>query len=55
MTNTSKCLKIQQQNPVGAGRYDIQKLEEAQYRNGHTSAFKSKTQKPDGSRDKFLK
>ena len=31
------------QNPVGAGRYDIQKWDDAQHRNGHESVFKSKT------------
>ncbi|BFZ16919.1 hypothetical protein BsWGS_19958 [Bradybaena similaris] len=30
-------------NPVGPGRYDIQKLEEAQHVNGHSSVFKSQT------------
>jgi len=41
-------------NPVGPGRYDIQKWNEAQHRNGHGSVFKSKTQKPDASRENFL-
>ncbi|XP_041359080.1 lymphocyte expansion molecule-like [Gigantopelta aegis] len=30
-------------NPVGAGRYDIQKWDDAQHHNGHESVFKSKT------------
>ncbi|XP_005100483.1 lymphocyte expansion molecule isoform X2 [Aplysia californica] len=41
-------------NPVGAGRYDIQKLEEAQDINGHTSVFRSKTGKPNLQMAKFL-
>lgn len=41
-------------NPVGPGRYDIQKWDEAQHTNGHLSVFKSKTLKPDHSRQKFL-
>lgn len=41
-------------NPVGPGRYDIQKWEEAQKRNGHSSQFKSKTGKLDAAREKFL-
>ncbi|CAG5127570.1 unnamed protein product, partial [Candidula unifasciata] len=32
-------------NPVGPGRYDIQKFEEAQNVNGHSSVFKSNTGK----------
>jgi len=41
-------------NPVGAGRYDIQKFEEAQDINGHTSVFKSKTGKPNLQMGKFF-
>lgn len=41
-------------NPVGAGRYDIQKWEEAQHKNGHHSVFRSKTNKPHAAREKFL-
>lgn len=41
-------------NPVGAGRYDVQKLEEAQDRNGHTSVFKSRSGKPGLQMAKFL-
>ena len=41
-------------NPVGPGRYDIQKWEDAQRVNGHSSAFKSKTGKPDARRMNFL-
>ena len=43
------------QNPVGAGRYDIQKWEEAQHINGHNSVFRSKTGKPGYEREKFLR
>ncbi|KAJ8305639.1 hypothetical protein KUTeg_016184 [Tegillarca granosa] len=42
-------------NPVGAGRYDVQKWEEAQHRNGHNSVFKSKTGKLSAEMEKFLK
>ncbi|CAH1772898.1 unnamed protein product [Owenia fusiformis] len=42
-------------NPVGAGRYDIQKWEEAQHKNGHDSIFRSKTAKPNATMEKFLK
>ncbi|XP_046372298.2 lymphocyte expansion molecule-like [Haliotis rufescens] len=42
-------------NPVGAGRYDIQKWEEAQQRNGHSSMFKSRTGKLSAGMEKFLK
>ncbi|ELU18830.1 hypothetical protein CAPTEDRAFT_226751 [Capitella teleta] len=42
------------QNPVGPGRYVIQKLEDAQHRNGHTSVFKSKSLRPEHTRSKFL-
>ncbi|KAK2157495.1 hypothetical protein LSH36_190g03014 [Paralvinella palmiformis] len=41
-------------NPVGPGRYDIQKWDESQHRNGHNSVFKSKTTKLDAKRAKFL-
>ncbi|CAL1531073.1 unnamed protein product [Lymnaea stagnalis] len=41
-------------NPVGAGRYDIQKFEEAADVNGHTSVFKSKTGRPNFQVSKFL-
>lgn len=41
-------------NPVGPGRYDIQRWEESQHHNGHISIFKSKTNKPDNTRQKFL-
>ena len=43
------------QNPVGAGRYDIQKFEEAQHRNGHQSDFKSKTGRLTHAYEKFLR
>ena len=43
------------QNPVGAGRYDVQKWEEAQHRNGHSSVFKAKTGKLSPAMEKFLK
>lgn len=42
-------------NPVGPGRYDVQKWEEAQHRNGHNSVFKAKTGKLSLSMEKFLK
>ncbi|KAH3831829.1 lymphocyte expansion molecule-like [Dreissena polymorpha] len=42
-------------NPVGPGRYDIQKWEEAQHRNSHESAFKGKTGKLSLAMEKFLK
>lgn len=42
-------------NPVGAGRYDIQKFEEAQHQNGHQSIFKSKAGRPNHSTDNLLK
>ena len=43
------------QNPVGAGRYDVQKWEEAQHRNGHGSVFKAKTGKLSAAMEKFMK
>lgn len=42
-------------NPVGPGRYDIQKWEEAQHRNGNDSVFKSRTGKLNAAMEKFLK
>lgn len=42
-------------NPVGPGRYDVQKWEEAQHRNGHNSVFKAKTGKLSLGMEKFLK
>ncbi|XP_013413164.1 lymphocyte expansion molecule [Lingula anatina] len=42
-------------NPVGAGRYDVQKWEEAQHVNGHESVFKSKSGKISLKREQFLK
>jgi len=42
------------QNAVGPGRYDVQKFGDAQDINGHQSDFKSKTNRPDGERLKFL-
>ncbi|RUS78373.1 hypothetical protein EGW08_013866 [Elysia chlorotica] len=41
-------------NPVGAGRYDVQKFDEAQDINGHSSVFKSKTGKPNLQMANFL-
>ncbi|CAG2220819.1 unnamed protein product [Mytilus edulis] len=41
-------------NPVGPGRYDVQKFDEAQHRNGTESVFKSKTGKLSLAMDKFL-
>lgn len=43
------------QNPVGAGRYDVQKWEECQHKNGHGSVFQSKTGKLNAVMEKFLK
>ncbi|XP_064605226.1 ciliary microtubule-associated protein 2-like [Liolophura sinensis] len=42
-------------NPVGAGRYDVQRFDECQHKNGHTSVFKSRTTKPNAEMAKFLK
>lgn len=42
-------------NPVGAGRYDIQKFDEVQHRNGHQSVFRSKTGKQTLQYEKFMK
>lgn len=42
-------------NPVGAGRYDVQKWEECQHKNGHGSVFQSKTGKLNAVMEKFLK
>ncbi|XP_062578603.1 ciliary microtubule-associated protein 2-like [Saccostrea cucullata] len=42
-------------NPVGAGRYDVQKWEESQHKNGHGSVFQSKTGKLNAVMEKFLK
>ncbi|KAK6990346.1 lymphocyte expansion molecule [Biomphalaria glabrata] len=41
-------------NPVGAGRYDVQKYEEAQDVNGCTSSFKSRTNRPNQKLSRFL-
>ena len=43
------------QNPVGAGRYDVQKWEESQHKNGHGSVFQSRTGKLNAAMEKFLK
>ncbi|XP_060562670.1 ciliary microtubule-associated protein 2-like [Ruditapes philippinarum] len=42
-------------NPVGPGRYDIQKYEEAQHRNGNSSVFQAKTGRLSLAMEKFLK
>lgn len=42
-------------NPVGVGRYDVQRFDEAQHRNGHQSVFKSKSGKQNPKFDKFMK
>lgn len=39
---------------MGPGRYDVQKFDEAQHRNGTESVFKSKTGKLSLAMDKFL-
>ncbi|XP_074642342.1 ciliary microtubule-associated protein 2-like [Tubulanus polymorphus] len=42
-------------NPVGAGRYDIQKWEESHHINAHKSVFDSKTGRYQPSMEKFYK
>lgn len=42
------------QNPVGPGRYDVDRYDEAQHANGHRSAFNSRTKRYDLIRDKYL-
>jgi len=41
-------------NPVGPGRYNINVFDKAQHRDGNISSFKSRTQKFDLTRDKFM-
>ncbi|XP_029204383.2 lymphocyte expansion molecule-like isoform X1 [Acropora millepora] len=41
-------------NPVGPGRYDVDRYDEAQHANGHRSAFNSRTKRYDLIRDKYL-
>lgn len=41
-------------NPVGPGRYDVDRYDKAQHSNGHRSAFNSKTKRYDLIRDKYL-
>lgn len=41
-------------NPVGPGRYDVHRYDEAQHANGHRSAFNSRTKRYDLIRDKYL-
>jgi len=41
-------------NPVGPGRYDVNKIEEAQDINGYQSVFRSKSERPSGQRLKVL-
>ncbi|RMX49946.1 hypothetical protein pdam_00023067 [Pocillopora damicornis] len=41
-------------NPVGPGRYDVDRYDKAQHNNGHRSAFNSKTKRYDLIRDKYL-
>lgn len=43
------------QNPVGPGRYDVQKWDDSQHRNGHSSVFLAKTGKLSLAMEKFLK
>lgn len=47
-------LLINFQNPVGPGRYDVDRYDKAQHNNGHRSAFNSKTKRYDLIRDKYL-
>ena len=42
------------QNPVGPGRYDVDRYGKAQHANGHSSSFNSKTKRYDLIRDKYL-
>lgn len=41
-------------NPVGPGRYDIQRFQDAQHANGHQSVFRSRSNRPDAEREKFI-
>ncbi|KAJ7386534.1 hypothetical protein OS493_008670 [Desmophyllum pertusum] len=41
-------------NPVGPGRYDVDRYGKAQHANGHSSSFNSKTKRYDLIRDKYL-
>lgn len=41
-------------NPVGPGRYDVDRYDKAQHSNGHRSAFNSKAKRYDLIRDKYL-
>ncbi|XP_071952758.1 ciliary microtubule-associated protein 2-like [Antedon mediterranea] len=43
-----------QNNPVGAGRYDMQRWVEAQHRNGHCSVFNSKVGRKSTKRDNMM-
>ncbi|XP_071800105.1 ciliary microtubule-associated protein 2-like [Asterias amurensis] len=43
-----------QNNPVGAGRYDFQRHEDAQHRNGHQSVFNSKVKRERNTRDNMM-
>ncbi|XP_072029513.1 ciliary microtubule-associated protein 2-like [Amphiura filiformis] len=43
-----------QTNPVGAGRYDVQRWEEAQHKDGHSSVFNSKVFRKPTSRDGMM-
>ena len=43
------------QNPVGAGRYDVQRWEEAQHKDGHCSVFNSKVKRKPTNRDAMMK
>ncbi len=47
-------LYLSLQNPVGAGRYDVQRWEEAQHKDGHCSVFNSKVKRKPTSRDAMM-
>ena len=54
MHTCNTALTVVRQNPVGAGRYDVQRFEEAQHKNGHSSLFKSKSYRPDHTKQSFM-
>lgn len=53
-SDLNRLLLINFQNPVGPGRYDVDRYDKAQHNNGHRSAFNSKTKRYDLIRDKYL-
>lgn len=42
------------QNPVGPGRFNLHRYDDAQHVNDHGSAFNSKTRRCDLARDKYM-